>query len=69
MTSLYQLEIIYIWQAECRAIFEFPYYIWSCSLPMARDIWYGVNAVAFTLTAASSLTFGRKRERRRHREH
>ena len=69
MASLYQLEIIYIWMAEGRIVFEFPFYIWTCSLPMARDIWYGVNALAFTLAVASALTLGSRRERRKHTEH
>jgi len=63
MTSLYQLEVIYIWLAEGRTIFEFPFYIWTCGLPMARDIWYGVNALAFTIAVAiSTHTRFEKRE-------
>ena len=69
MASLYQLEIIYIWLGTGKTEFEFPFYILTCSLSMAWDIWYGVNALAFALVAASALTLGSKRERRRHRDH
>ncbi|MEM2534077.1 MAG: hypothetical protein QXK12_08665 [Candidatus Nezhaarchaeales archaeon] len=38
--SLYQLEIVYIGVYEHWPRFDFPFYIYSCSLPLARDIFY-----------------------------
>jgi len=65
MTSLYQLEIIYIWLAIGKQEFEMPYFLWTCSLPMARDIFYTVNALAFVVCIISAMTFGIKRTIRR----
>lgn len=69
MTSLYQLEIIYIWQGIGKDEFEMPFYLWTMSLPVARDLWYLVNGAAFAVGMISALTFGAKRTRRKHGEH
>jgi len=45
--------------------FEMPYFLWTCSLPMARDIFYTINAVAFVVCIISALTFGAKRAARK----
>lgn len=65
MTSLYQLEIVTIWQCEGRTQFEFPFYIWTTNLWVARDVWYAVNGLAILIAMASGITLGSKRARRR----
>ena len=69
MTSLYQIEIVERNAADGLSTFDMPFYILSpMNIWVARDVWFLVNAVAFTLVAASALTYGGWRERRRHRE-
>ena len=65
MTSLYQLEIVAIWLTQGRSTFEFPFYIWTTNLWVARDFWYTVNGVALLIAMATAITFGSKRMRQR----
>lgn len=38
MASLYQLEIVLLWIQKGRESFEFPFFMWTTSVWMARDI-------------------------------
>ncbi len=44
--SVWQLEIIAIWIAEGKEVWEFPFFLWQTNTWMARDIWYLVNGIA-----------------------
>jgi len=62
MASLYQLEIVLIWIQKGRQIFEFPFFIWTTSVWMARDIWYGVLVVGWVIGLWSGFKLGEVRE-------
>jgi hypothetical protein len=64
MTSLYQLEILWIWLSNGKTTFEFPFFILTISIWMARDIWYAVNAISLILAIISGAIFNARRERR-----
>lgn len=64
MTSLYQIEIVFIWQGIGKEVFEMPFYLWTMSLPMARDFWYFINALSLALAVYSGATFNGKRVER-----
>jgi hypothetical protein len=61
ITSLYQLEIVYIWLAIGKDTFEMPFYLWTMSLPVARDFWYLVNGISLALGIYSGAVFNVKR--------
>lgn len=61
IVSLYQLEICLIWVSQGKFTFEFPLFILTTSVWMARDIWYAVNAISLVLAVYSGATFSVKR--------
>jgi hypothetical protein len=61
ITSLYQLEIIYIWITLGKDQFEFPFYIWITSLAVARDFWYLVNGISLALSIIGGAVFNSTR--------
>ncbi|MBN2334525.1 hypothetical protein JXL21_03125 [Candidatus Bathyarchaeota archaeon] len=58
LASLYQLEIILIWVSHGRTIFEFPFFLWTMNVWMARDVWYGALFVGWLLGAYSAFKLG-----------
>ena len=61
MTSLYQLEILWIWLSIGKTTFEFPFFMATINIWMARDIFYGVNALSLVLAIYSGAIFNGKR--------
>jgi hypothetical protein len=61
MTSLYQLEICLIWVSQGKFTFEFPLFIFTTSVWMARDVWYVVNALSLIVAVYSGAIFNGKR--------
>ena len=62
----YQLEIIYIAIQNGWGQFDMPFYLWSTTnFALARDIFYGVNALGFILLGVSIYTLSATRVRRR----
>lgn len=55
--SLWQLEIIYIWNSEGRTVFEFPFYVFTTNLATGRDFWYAMNVLAFLLIFWAAASF------------
>lgn len=50
MAVLYQMEIITIWIAKDKFVFEFPFYLGgSVNIWVARDIWYSVDFISRVL--------------------
>lgn len=62
LASLYQLEIILIWISRGKQVFEFPLFLWSTSVWIARDIWYGVLILGWILGLWSGFKLGEVRE-------
>jgi hypothetical protein len=62
LASLYQLEIIAIWILRGREIFEFPFFLWTTSVWMARDIWYAVLVIGWILGMLSGFKLGEVKE-------
>jgi len=62
ITSLYQLEIILIRVTQNRVTFEFPFFLWTTNLWIARDIWYLVMIVGWLLGTYSGFKLGELRE-------
>jgi len=62
LASLYQLEIIFIWVAQGRLVFEFPFYSFTTSVWFARDIFYGLLVLGWVLAGVSTFYIGAIRE-------
>lgn len=62
IASLYQLEIILIRVTQNRLTFEFPFFLWTTSLWVARDIWYLVMIIGWILGTYSGFKLGELRE-------
>ena len=62
ITSLYQLEIILIRVTQNRVTFEFPFFLWTTNLWIARDIWYLVMIIGWLLGTYSGFKLGELRE-------
>ena len=62
LASLYQLEIILIRVTQNRASFEFPFFLWTTTVWMARDVWYLVMVLGWILGAYSGFRLGEVRE-------
>ncbi len=62
IASLYQLEIIRIRVTQNRTTFEFPFFLWTTSLWVARDIWYLVMIIGWLLGTYSGFKLGELRE-------
>jgi len=62
LASLYQLEIIFIWGIQKRLTFEFPFFLWTTNLWVARDIWYTIMIIGWILAAYSGFKLGEIRE-------
>ena len=62
LASLYQLEIILIRVTQNRVTFEFPFFIWTTSLWVARDVWYLVLVIGWIMGAYSGFRLGEVRE-------
>ena len=62
LASLYQLEIIFIWGIQKRLTFEFPFFLWTTNLWIARDIWYTIMIIGWILAAYSGFKLGEIRE-------
>ena len=62
LAALYQLEIILIWVSQGRTVFEFPFFLWTVNIWVARDLWYGALFVAWLLGAYSAFKLGEVRE-------
>jgi hypothetical protein len=61
LASLYQLEILWIWLNNGKYEFEFPFYLMTISIYMARDFWYLVNGISLALGIYSGAVFNVKR--------
>ena len=59
--SLYQLEIILIRVTQNRVTFEFPFFIWTTNIWVARDVWYLVMIIGWILGAYSGFKIGEVR--------
>ena len=66
ITSLYQLEICIIWVSQGKFTFEFPLFLFTTSVWMARDIWYLVNGISLVLASYSGAVFNGKRMMLKH---
>ena len=62
LASLYQLEIILIRVTQNRTTFEFPFFLMTINLWLARDIWYLVMIFGWALGAYSGFKLGEIRE-------
>lgn len=62
LASLYQLEIILIRVTQNRITFEFPFFIWTTNLWVARDVWYLVLVIGWILGAYSGFRLGEVRK-------
>lgn len=62
LASLYQLEIILIRVTQDRVTFEFPFFLWTTNLWVARDVWYLVMILGWVLGAYSGFRLGEVRE-------
>lgn len=60
--SLYQLEIILIRVTQNRLTFEFPFFLLTTNLWVARDIWYLVMIIGWVLGAYSGFKLGELRD-------
>jgi hypothetical protein len=61
VTSLYQLEIVYIGLTSGWNHFDMPFYLFSLSFPVARDLWYLVNGISLLLVVIGGAVFNGKR--------
>lgn len=62
LASLYQLEIILIRVTQDRFTFEFPFFLWTTNLWVARDVWYLILVIGWILGAYSGFKLGEVRE-------
>jgi formate-dependent nitrite reductase membrane component NrfD len=62
ITSLYQLEIILIRVTQNRITFEFPFFLWTTNLWIARDIWYLILIIGWLLGTYSGFKLGELRD-------
>jgi hypothetical protein len=62
LSALYQLEIVLIWVSRGRQVFEFPFFLWSTSVWIARDIWYGVLVIGWAIGIWSGFKLGEVKE-------
>ncbi|MBD3205882.1 hypothetical protein GF319_06015 [Candidatus Bathyarchaeota archaeon] len=62
LAALYQLEIILIWVSRGRHVFEFPFFLWSTSVWIARDIWYGILVVGLAIGIWSGFKLGESKD-------
>jgi hypothetical protein len=62
LAALYQLEIVLIWVSRGRQVFEFPFFLWSTSVWIARDIWYGVLVIGWAIGIWSGFKLGEVKE-------
>ena len=62
ITSLYQLEIILIRVTQNRTTFEFPFFLWTTNLWIARDIWYLILIIGWLLGTYSGFKLGELRD-------
>lgn len=65
MVSLYQLEILWIWMRQGKEVFEFPFFLWTTNLWIARDFWYMVNGISLLIPIAYLLFEEGKKGNRR----
>lgn len=49
LASLWQLEILTIWMRSGKDVFEFPFFVFTTNLWVARDFWYLVNGISVVL--------------------
>ena len=64
MVSLYQLEIIWIWLRMGKETFEFPFFLLTTNLWVARDFWYTVNGMSLIIPIAYLLFEDEKKKRK-----
>ena len=62
LAALYQLEIVLIWVSRGKQVFEFPFFLWSTSVWIARDIWYGVLVIGWAIGIWSGFKLGEAKE-------
>lgn len=62
LAALYQLEIVLIWVSRGRQVFEFPFFLWSTSVWIARDIWYGVLVIGWAIGIWSGFKLGESKD-------
>jgi len=62
IASLYQLEIILIRVTQNISTFEFPFFLLTTNLWVARDIWYLVMIIGWVLGAYSGFKLGELRD-------
>jgi hypothetical protein len=62
LAALYQLEIILIRVTQNRTTFEFPFFLMTINLWLARDVWYLVMFFGWILGVYSGFKLGEVRE-------
>ena len=62
LASLYQLEIILIRVTQDRTTFEFPFFLMTMNIWLARDIWYLFMFFGWALGAYSGFKLGEVRD-------